>query len=85
LSGITKRLALLLLAAILSTSAAFAAAPACQSLKARKDRDACHARQAAARQTGSEAPNGKMIDAIEQMKIDDDRLARRLQGICRGC
>lgn len=84
MNGITKRLALLLLAAIL-TSAAFAAAPACQSLKSRKDRDVCHARPAAARQMGPEAPNGKMIDTIEQMKIDDDRLARRLQGICRGC
>jgi hypothetical protein len=85
LSETAKRLTLLLLATILSTGAAFAAAPACHSLKSKKDRDACHARQAAARQVGSEAPDGKMIDPIEQMKIDDDRLARRLQGICRGC
>lgn len=86
MSGITKRLALLLLATILSTGAAFAETSRCQGFKSRKDRDACHARQtAAAKQMRSEAPNGKMIDAIEQMKIDDDRLAKRLQGICRGC
>ena len=86
MSGITKRLALVLLATILSTGAAFAETSRCQGFKSRKDRDACHARQAAdARQVRSQEPNGKMIDSIEQMKIDDDRLAKRLQGICRGC
>ena len=79
------RFALLLLATALSAGAAFAETPRCQDFKSRKDRDACHARQAAARQTRPEEPKGKAVDAIEQMKIDDDRLTSRLQGICRGC
>ena len=94
MSTIARRPTLLLLATILATilAATLGASPVvaettqCPSLKSRKDRDACHAQQkAAAKQARSEEPGGKMIDAIEQMKIDDDRLAKRLQGICRGC
>lgn len=85
MSNITSRLALAVVAATLAVSPVFAETTQCGSLKSKKGRDACHAQQLAARQTRSEAPNGKMIDALEQMKIDDDRLTKRLQGICRGC
>ena len=35
--------------------------------------------------TRAEPGNTKMIDAIDRMKVEDDRLTKRLQGICRGC
>jgi hypothetical protein len=84
LSAIVRAVTLALLAATLGAAPVFAETQ-CRTLKSRKDRDACHAQQASAKQARSEAPNGKMIDAIELLKIEDDRLAKRLQGICRGC
>lgn len=85
MSAIVRAVTLVLLAVALGAGPAFAETTQCRSLKSRKDRDACHAQQASARQARSEAPNGQMIDALEQMKIDDDRLAKRLRSICRGC
>ena len=85
MSAIIRVATLVLLAATLGAGPVFAETTQCRSLKTRKDRDACHAQQASAKQARSEAPNGKMIDAIELLKIEDDRLAKRLQGICRGC
>ena len=79
------RFTLLMLALILSAVPAFAEVSPCGTLKSRKDRDACVARQAADKQTRSDEAEGKVIDPIERMKIDDDKLAKRLQGICRGC
>lgn len=79
------RFALLTLALILGAVPAFAEVSQCGSLKSRKDRDACVARQAVDKPARSDEAATKPIDPIEQMKIDDDKLTKRLQGICRGC
>lgn len=80
-----KTLATVLLVLALGGTSALAEVIQCRHIQSRKDRDACYAKQEAAKHTRSEASNPKMIDAVEQMKIDDDRLTKRLQGICRGC
>ena len=64
-----------------------AASGQCRFIQSRKDRNACyeHHSAAAAKRPATGSDNTKMIDAVEQMKLEDDRLAKRLQGICRGC
>jgi len=73
----------------LAPYAATAAAPKekakerdCQTIKSVTVRQACLDRQTA------ENPDKKppdMGDAVESMKREDDLLARKLRGICRGC
>lgn len=85
MSDFVKTVALVLVAATFGASAAFAETSQCRQINSRKERGACYERQAAAKQARSESSNPQMHDAIEQMKIEDDKLARRLKGICRGC
>lgn len=74
----------LVLAAVLGAGPALAVPKECRSIQSRKDRNACYAQQEAlSKQPAS--PRTKMNDAIDEMKQEDDRLTRRLQGICRGC
>ena len=76
------------LAVVLGSSSALAATKECRSIQSRKDRNACYEQQKgtiAAKRAPTTSDNTKMIDAVEQMKLEDDRLAKRLQGICRGC
>jgi hypothetical protein len=78
-----------MLAAMLGGSPVFAETIQCRHIQARKDRNACYERQKTAKQaptqSGSTSGSTKMGDAVDQMKLDDDRLTKRLQGICRGC
>lgn len=55
----------------------------CSTIKSVTVRQACLDREAAARpgQTGSKS----MSDAVEDLKREDDLLARKLKSICRGC
>ena len=52
------------------------------------ERQACEDRKAASlapkREPGL-SDNPKMMDSVEILKLEDDRLAKRLRGICRGC
>lgn len=73
----------MVLAAMLASAPALAETVQCRSIQSRKDRNACYQRQDAARKTTAEPV--KMNDAIDRMKVEDDRLTKRLQGICRGC
>jgi hypothetical protein len=75
------------LAALLGAAPAFAAAPGeCRFIQSRKERNACYERQEAAKAAAPpKSGRTRTNDAIEQMKLEDDRLTRRLQGICRGC
>lgn len=76
------------LAIMLGSSPVVAATKECRSIQARKDRNACYEQQKealAAKRAPTTSDNTKMIDAVDQMKLEDDRLAKRLQGICRGC
>jgi hypothetical protein len=52
------------------------------------ERSACHRQQGkpvAAKRAETASDKERMIDAVERMKVEDDRLAKRLRGICRGC
>ena len=55
----------------------------CSTIKSVTVRQACLDREAAAHpgQTGSKS----MSDAVDDLKREDDLLARKLKGICRGC
>jgi hypothetical protein len=81
------RISVVLLAlAWLFAGAAFAASGECRFIQSRKERNACYDREAAARAAAKQkSGSGKMSDTIDQMKIENDKLDRRLQGICRGC
>ncbi|MDQ8731646.1 hypothetical protein [Bradyrhizobium sp. LHD-71] len=79
-----KTFACVALAAALGSSSVFAATTECRFIQSRKERNACYDQQSAARQkAGSEGT--KSVDPIDGMKSEDDRLTRRLQGICKGC
>jgi hypothetical protein len=79
----------LLAQAVLLDGTALAAPGECRFIQSRKERNACYDREAAARAAAKAAAQKsartKMSDTIDQMKIENDRLSRRLQGICRGC
>jgi hypothetical protein len=63
-----------------------AAPEQCLSIKSGTDRQACYDRQASERAKGQKSSdNSKTVDPIEKLKLEDDRLGKRLQGICRGC
>ena len=64
---------------------AIAAPGECRFIQSRKERNACYEREAAAKAAASKSHSSRMNDTIDQMKIENDRLSRRLQGICRGC
>ena len=72
---------------------AFAASKNCASIKPGSARQACEDSKAASIKPASTAAkrepglsdNSKMIDSVELLKQEDDRVAKRLQGICRGC
>ena len=74
-----------MLAAMLCGSPVFAETTQCRLIQARKDRNDCYDRQKTAKQAPTKFGNTRMDDAVDQMKLDDDRLTKRLQGICRGC
>lgn len=64
-----------------------AASGECRFLQSRSERKACYQQHkpVAAKRAESVSDKDKMLDAVELLKAEDDRLARRLQGICRGC
>jgi hypothetical protein len=75
----------IVLVAMLGGSPVLAETTQCRQIQARKDRNDCYERQKAAKQAPTKLGATKMDDAVDQMKLDDDRLTKRLQGICRGC
>jgi len=54
----------------------------CSTIKSTTVRQACVDRQAAENPTQTQ---GDMSSAVEKMKREDDLLAQKLKGICRGC
>jgi hypothetical protein len=85
--------------AVLIVSAGVSATPAtpdgradadpCRSIRKGADRAACYNSQseavAAAKRAADTAADSKVKDPLEQMKLDEVKLSKRLQGICRGC
>jgi len=84
--------AALIISTALSAAPATPNAPAdgdpCQSIRKGAALAACKSRQAeaaaATTQAGGAAANSG-IDPLEQMRVDEEKLSKRLQGICRGC
>jgi len=66
-----------------------AAPEQCLSIKSGIDRQACYDRRANnstdRRKSGLSTNPTLVDDPIEKLKAEDDRLTKRLQGICRGC
>ena len=60
----------------------------CRFIQSRKERNACYERETAAKAAAKAAQksgSAGMGDAIDALKLENDRLNKRLQGICRGC
>ena len=59
----------------------------CRQIDSRKEREACYAQQAKQKQEAKAkaAPAAPMDNQIDLLKEENDRLTKRLQGICRGC
>ena len=65
-----------------------AAVEQCRFIQARGEREACYQRQEAelaARRKPAEPRRDAVMNALEQMKQEDQALDRQLHGICRGC
>jgi hypothetical protein len=77
--------AYMMLAAMLGGGSALAETTQCRFIQSKTERNACYERQQTAKQAPTKSGSTKMGDAVDQMKLDDDRLTKRLQGICRGC
>jgi hypothetical protein len=56
----------------------------CSTIKSITVRQACLDRQAAER-PGQQRQSRNMGDAVDDLKREDDLLANKLKGICRGC
>jgi hypothetical protein len=71
------------------TASPASAVEQCRQIKAKVDRWACHDRQlrglAEKRQAVGADADKPRVDPVDQLKIENDRVSRRLKGICRGC
>ena len=98
LVGISHKIADLLWRAIaiglcsLAISPASAADEQCHSIKSDMGRLACFDRWAPAAQSSGEARpaadpkvGGPFVDPVEWLRAENDKIAGRLKGICRGC
>jgi hypothetical protein len=83
------------LAGLLTSAAVtvvFAGSPAsaveqCRFIQARPEREACYQRQEAelAAKKKPEPRRDPTMEALQQMKHEDEALDRQIHGICRGC
>ena len=78
---------------ILAISPASAADEQCRAIKSEKGRLACFDREASsakssnrdARPAPEQKAEGAFVDPAELLRIENDKVAARLKGICRGC
>jgi hypothetical protein len=93
-----KLIACLTVLLAINCSPAFAGSKNCANIKPGSERQACEDGKAGSIKSGATKPgpavakrepglsdNPKMIDSVELLKQEDDRVAKRLNGICRGC
>jgi len=69
-------------------SAPAAAVEQCRFIQAKTEREACYQRQEAdlaAKRKLAEPRRDATMEALEQMKLEDQSLDRQIHGICRGC
>jgi hypothetical protein len=65
-----------------------AAVEQCRFIQAKAEREACYERQAAelaAKRKPEPAYDYKPMEALQQMRRDDEEVYRSLRSICRGC
>jgi hypothetical protein len=77
----------LMLALTLCAAPAFAVEQ-CRFIQAKPEREACYQRQEAelaAKRKPEPTRDSKTMQALEQMKHEDEALNRQLHSICRGC
>ena len=71
---------------LVNSSSTFAATEQCRLIDGKKDRQACYDRQATAAETARKTSSeSKAVGSVEQMKIEDDKLSKRLRSICKDC
>ena len=82
-----KPLILATIAAITHSSVAISAVEQCRFIEKKVEREACYTRQAEAlaEKHKASAAVKATADPIQQMKLEDESLSRRLRSICRGC
>ncbi len=87
--GFILTLATLVSCAGLTVSAAPATAvEQCRFIQAKAEREACYQRQEAelaAKRRPAEPRRDATMEALEQMKQEDQALDRQIHSICRGC
>jgi len=89
----TRLIACLTVLLAINAAPAFAASKQCRNIKPGVERQACEDSKsesvkpapAVVKREPGLSDNPKMIDSVELLKQEDDRLAKRLKGICRGC
>jgi hypothetical protein len=78
---------------ILAVSPASAADEQCRSIKSDKGRLACFDREGSsarssdtkARPATDKKAAGAFVDPVELLRTENDKVAARLKGVCRGC
>ena len=82
-----KLLVFSIITSIVHSSAAFAAVEQCRFIEKKLEREACYTRQteALAEKHKASATVKITADPVQQMKMEDESLSRRLRSICRGC
>jgi hypothetical protein len=82
----TSAASLTLLALAILSDAALGAPGECRFIQSRKERNACYEREAATKAAAQQkSGSARTSETIDQLKVENDNLNRRLQGICRGC
>jgi len=73
----------------ISATPAAAVEQNCRFIQAKPDREACYKRQeeelAAKRKPPAPAAENNTLEALRQMRQDDDAVYRSINNICRGC
>lgn len=57
----------------------------CRFIQVKAEREACYERQAAARRKPEPTYDSKPMEALQQMRRDDEEVYKSLRSICRGC
>ena len=60
----------------------------CRFIQGKPEREACYQRQEAelaAKRKPAEPRRDTTMEALQQMKLEDQALDRQIHGICRGC
>jgi len=83
-----KILVSILLGLMIGVAPALAEVEQCRFIQAKAEREACYERQAialAAKRKPEQTFDTKPMEALQQMRRDDDEVYKSLHSICRGC